>query len=38
LLSSTNQPLRSTKEDVTTFLKWMLDKYRVWKRSTLHEY
>src|SRR5271168_3206667 len=27
-----------TKEDIMTFLKWILDEYRVRKRSTLHEY
>ena len=27
-----------TKEDIMTFLKWVLDEYRVRKQSTLHEY
>jgi len=27
-----------TKEDIMTFLKWILDEYRVRKRNTLHEY
>jgi hypothetical protein len=27
-----------TKADIMTFLKWILDEYRVRKRSTLHEY
>ena len=27
-----------TKEDVMTFLKWILYEYRVRKRSSLHEY
>jgi hypothetical protein len=27
-----------TKEDIMTFLKWILDEYRVRKRSTLHKY
>ena len=29
---------RCTKEDIMTFLKWILDEYRVRKKSTLHEY
>ncbi|KAH7042182.1 hypothetical protein B0J12DRAFT_702369 [Macrophomina phaseolina] len=31
--------VQSTKEDIMTFLKWMLDAYpRIRKRSSLHEY
>lgn len=31
--------VHSTKEDIMTFLKWVLDTYpRVRKRSSLHEY
>jgi len=31
--------VQSTKEDIMTFLKWILDFYpRVRKRSSLHEY
>jgi hypothetical protein len=27
-----------TKEDIITFLNWILDYYRVRKKSSLHEY
>jgi hypothetical protein len=31
--------VQSTKEDIMTFLKWMLDVYpRIRKRSSVHEY
>jgi hypothetical protein len=31
--------MQSTKEDIMTFLQWMLDTYhRIRKRSTVHEY
>ena len=31
--------MQSTKEDIMTFLKWMLDVYpRIKKRSSVHEY
>jgi len=27
-----------TREDIMTFLKWILDEFRVRKKSSVHEY